>query len=116
MQQIENVPGVFDGIYCIGNTLVHLDNTKEIFNFICGSYEKLKANGKLMIQIVNYEKVLDENNFKFPVLERKHFSFKRNYTLEGEKVLFTATLNVDDKELSNSIPLYPITKKQLLPM
>ena len=23
---------------------------------------------------------------------------------------------MDDKELSNSIPLYPITKKQLLPM
>ncbi|MFI8708698.1 class I SAM-dependent methyltransferase [Bacillus sp. NPDC077411] len=116
MQQIENVPGVFDGIYCIGNTLVHLDNSKEIFNFICGSYEKLKANGKLIIQIVNYEKVLAENNFKFPVLKKKHFSFKRNYTLEGEKVLFTATLNVDDKELSNSILLYPITKKQLLPM
>ena len=116
MQQIKNVPGVFDGIYCIGNTLVHLDNTKEIFNFICGSYEKLKVNGKLMIQIVNYEKVLDENNLQFPVLEKKHFSFKRNYTLEGEKVLFTAILNVDDKELSNSISLYPITKKELLPM
>lgn len=116
MQQIENVHGVFDGIYCIGNTLVHLDNTKEIFNFIRASYEKLKANGKLIIQIVNYERVLDGGDFQFLVIERKHFSFKRNYTIEGEKVLFTATLNVDDKELSNSILLYPITKKQLLSM
>ncbi|WP_410984312.1 class I SAM-dependent methyltransferase [Bacillus cereus] len=116
MQQIENVPRVFDGIYCIGNTLVHLDNAKEIANFICGSYKKLKENGKLIIQIVNYEKVLDKNNFKFPVLEKEHFSFKRDYKIEGEKVLFTATLNVGDKEVSNSIPLYPITKKQLLSM
>lgn len=56
MQEIKNVPEVFDCIYCIGNTLAHLDNKKEIFNFICGSYEKLKADGKLIIQIVNYEK------------------------------------------------------------
>lgn len=60
--------------------------------------------------------MLTGNDFKFPVIEKKHFSFKRNYTLEGEKVLFTATLNVDNKELANSILLYPITKKQLLSM
>ncbi|MCU5577196.1 class I SAM-dependent methyltransferase [Bacillus wiedmannii] len=116
MQEIENVPEVFDCIYCIGNTLVHLNNKKEIFNFICGSYKKLKADGKLIIQIVNYEKVLTGNDFKFPVIEKKHFSFKRDYMLEEEKVLFTATLNVDDKELANSILLYPITKQQLLSM
>ncbi|PFK29800.1 SAM-dependent methyltransferase [Bacillus cereus] len=116
MQQIENVPRVFDGIYCIGNTLVHLENIEEITDFICRSYKKLKENGKLIIQIVNYEKVLGKNNFKFPVLETEHFSFKRDYKIEGERVLFTATLNIGDKEVSNSILLYPITREQLLPM
>ncbi|MGH1049206.1 methyltransferase domain-containing protein (plasmid) [Bacillus mycoides] len=116
MQQIDNVPRIFDGIYCIGNTLVHLDNMKEITDFLQKSFEKLKKNGKLIIQIINYEKVLNQKKFIFPVIKKKHFSFKRDYAIEGEKVLFTATLNVDDKEVSNSIPLYPITKQELLPI
>ncbi|MDT3499235.1 class I SAM-dependent methyltransferase, partial [Bacillus toyonensis] len=43
MQQIDNVSRLFDGIYCIGNTLVHLDNIEEIKDFIRKSLEKLKT-------------------------------------------------------------------------
>ncbi|QWH31716.1 class I SAM-dependent methyltransferase (plasmid) [Bacillus mycoides] len=116
MQQIDNVPGVFDGIYCIGNTLVHLDNIQEITYFIQNSFKKLKKNGKLMIQIVNYEKVLNQKQFIFPVIKKERFSFKRDYTIEREKVRFNVTLNTNGEEFSNSIELYPITKEQLLPI
>ncbi|WP_219374608.1 class I SAM-dependent methyltransferase [Bacillus mycoides] len=116
MQEIDDVPGIFDGIYCIGNTLVHLDNVQEITDFIQSSFKKLKKNGKLIIQIVNYEKVLNQKHFIFPVIKKKHFSFKRDYAIERKKVLFTVTLNTGGEEFSNSIELYPITKKQLLPI
>ncbi|HDR3885023.1 methyltransferase domain-containing protein [Bacillus thuringiensis] len=116
MQQIDDVPGIFDGIYCIGNTLVHLDNVQEITDFIQSSFKKLKKNGKFIVQIVNYEKVLNQKNFIFPVIKKEHFSFKRDYAIERTKVLFTVTLNTCGEEFSNSIELYPITKKQLLPI
>ncbi|PFL71876.1 class I SAM-dependent methyltransferase [Bacillus anthracis] len=116
MQQIDDVPGIFDGIYCIGNTLVHLDNVQEITDFIQSSFKKLKKNGKFIVQIVNYEKVLNQKNFIFPVIKKEHFSFKRDYAIERNKVLFTVTLNTSGEEFSNSIELYPITKKQLLPI
>ncbi|HDR4862372.1 MULTISPECIES: class I SAM-dependent methyltransferase [Bacillus] len=116
MQQIDDVPGIFDGIYCIGNTLVHLDNVQEISDFIQSSFKKLKKNGKFIVQIVNYEKVLNQKNFIFPVIKKEHFSFKRDYAIERNKVLFTVTLNTSGEEFSNSIELYPITKKQLLPI
>ncbi|PGB06601.1 class I SAM-dependent methyltransferase [Bacillus toyonensis] len=114
MQQIDEVPGIFDGIYCIGNTLVHLDNVQEITDFIQSAFKKLKKNGKLIIQIVNYEKVLNQKQFIFPVIKKEHFSFKRDYAIERKKVRFTVTLNTSGEEFSNSIELYPITKKQLL--
>lgn len=116
MQQIDDVPGIFDGIYCIGNTLVHLDNVQEITDFIQRSFKKLKKNGKFIVQIVNYEKVLNQKNFIFPVIKKEHFSFKRDYVIERNKVLFTVTLNTSGEEFSNSIELYPITNKQLLPI
>ncbi|PGZ55296.1 SAM-dependent methyltransferase, partial [Bacillus thuringiensis] len=116
MQQIDDVPGIFDGIYCIGNTLVHLDNVQEITDFIQRSFKKLKKNGKFIVQIVNYEKVLNQKNFIFPVITKEHFSFKRDYAIVRKKVLFTVTLNTSGEEFSNSIELYPITKKQLLPI
>ncbi|WP_144573089.1 class I SAM-dependent methyltransferase [Bacillus cereus] len=116
MQQIDDVPGIFDGIYCIGNTLVHLDNVQEITDFIQRSFKKLKKNGKFIVQIVNYEKVLNQKNFIFPVITKEHFSFKRDYAIVRKKVLFTVTLNTNGEEFSNSIELYPITKKQLLPI
>lgn len=113
MQQIDDVPGIFDGIYCIGNTLVHLDNVQEITDFIQRSFKKLKKNGKFIVQIVNYEKVLNQKKFIFPVIKKEHFSFKRDYAIERNKVLFTVTLNTSGEEFSNSIELYPITKKKL---
>ncbi|MBJ7949787.1 SAM-dependent methyltransferase [Bacillus toyonensis] len=116
MQQIDNVSGLFDGIYCIGNTLVHLDNIEEIKDFTRKSLEKLKTGGKFIIQIVNYERILIQKQFIFPEIQKEQFLFKRDYKIEGEKVIFTATLNVDGKEFSNSISLYPITKNQLLPI
>ncbi|MDA2062647.1 class I SAM-dependent methyltransferase [Bacillus cereus] len=115
MQQIDDVPGIFDGIYCIGNTLVHLDNVQEITDFIQRSFKKLKKNGKFIVQIVNYEKVLNQKNFIFPVITKEHFSFKRDYAIVRKKVLFTVTLNTNGEEFSNSIELYPITKNNYFP-
>ena len=56
----------FDTIINIGNTLPHLNNKKEIYTFLEKAYDRLEENGKLIIQIINFNKFIinrDKNNF-----------------------------------------------------
>lgn len=116
MQQLGLSSMMYDGIYCIGNTLVHLDNIQEVKQFLKDACKKLRHNGTLLIQIVNYEKVLTLNNFTFPLIEKEQFTFERHYNLVDGKVMFTATLTAKDQAATNTIPLLPLTAQQLLPL
>ncbi|WP_232695501.1 class I SAM-dependent methyltransferase [Brevibacillus daliensis] len=116
MQELEKHTDSYDGIYCNGNTLVHLHDMAEITTFLQQACKKLKEHGKLIIQIVNYDKVLVKKDFKFPIMNKETFTFERSYELSGEHVLFTTTLTVDSQKMSNTIPLFPATKDQLEPV
>ncbi|MBP2242801.1 SAM-dependent methyltransferase [Cytobacillus eiseniae] len=116
MQEIDEFLEPFDGIYCIGNTLAHLNHLDEIQHFFQHTYEKLHEHGKFIFQIVNFEKVLTNKDFHFPIIKKEAFEFQRHYELVGDKILFTTTLIVDGISESNTIPLYPATANQLLPL
>lgn len=112
MQQLDESPEKFDGIYCIGNTLVHLNNLEEIEEFLHTCYTKLNDNGALIFQIVNFAKT----DFTFPIIKKEGFEFTRRYDAAHEKILFTTTLKTVDHTITNTTPLYPATAKQLLPI
>ncbi|MBN3525254.1 class I SAM-dependent methyltransferase [Paenibacillus apiarius] len=113
MQQVSRVNERFDGIYCIGNTLPHLDNLQEVRVFLQDAYHRIKENGKLVIQTVNFEKVLLRHAYSFPVIEKETFRFTRQYKLQNGKIRFTATLEDHSDIYSNTLLLYPVTKNQL---
>ncbi|RUL51092.1 class I SAM-dependent methyltransferase [Lysinibacillus antri] len=113
MQQIEAIGGFFDGILCVGNTLPHLKNLLEIQEFLGGCFNKLHAGGRLILQLVNYDHVLANDNFTFPVIEKEDFTFTRHYTKQEDNILFTSKLKVEDVENENTIALYPVVSKQL---
>ena len=46
----------FDNIVCIGNTLPHLDSKASIQLFLQKAYGQLAQGGKLVLQLVNFEK------------------------------------------------------------
>lgn len=116
MQQIEEFTETYDGIYCIGNTLAHLRNLDEIAQFFQLAFKKLNKNGAFIFQIVNFERVIDNKEFSFPVIRKENFEFQRQYTLTGDRILFTTALTAAGKTDSNTIPLYPATASQLLPL
>ncbi len=116
MQQLDEFTETFDGIYCIGNTLVHLDNLEEISEFLHQTYQKLNDDGIFIFQIVNFERVLTTQDFTFPVIKKETFAFERRYDLVDDKILFTTTLLTNDQTISNTTTLYPATSKQLLPI
>lgn len=112
MQELNLFNQHFHGIYCIGNTLVHLNDLEEIKTFFRQAYEKLHLNGYFIFQIVNYEK----NDFVFPILEKENFTFERGYERSESHLLFTAKITTADQELMNTTRLYPATITQLRPL
>lgn len=68
-------------ILCWGNTLPHLRNENEIIKFISGSYSLLNKGGLISIQLMNYEKIINEKIKNLPVKETDDFIFKREYEI-----------------------------------
>ena len=109
----------FDGIYIIGNVLVHLTK-KEIKEFLELAAELLKENGKIFIQIVNYYRILELNLEGLPTIYSQDDSvrFERDYEYDTQKNImhFKTRLidHFDDQILSkNDIELYPLCKSEL---
>lgn len=109
----------FDGIYIVGNVMVHLTK-EEIKDFLDLTADLLKANGKIFIQIVNYNRILELDLEGLPTIYSKDDSvrFERNYEYnEKENILYFKTRLIDhfdDQILSeNKIELYPICKNEL---
>jgi glycine/sarcosine N-methyltransferase len=116
MLEIEEFEDSYDGIYCIGNTLVHLKNLEEVNEFLHQVYRRLNDDGVFICQIVNFEKVLEKRDFTFPIIQKETFEFKRRYDIKGENILFTTTLTSAEQSFSNTTSLFPVKAKQLLPL
>ena len=114
MEQIEEFQSNFDGVICIGNTLPHLPDEKSIEDFLSQCQKKLNKDGRLILQTVNYDKVLSTDDFSFPVIKKDDFSFKRRYEKVNDHIYFTSILTVNEESTENTIPLYPITSQRLI--
>ena len=105
------------GIICFGNTLVHLNSLDEIADFLQQSKAVLKSNGKLLLQIVNYDKIIKENMKQLPLIENDEIIFERNYHYRKSenKIDFNMRLTVKSTQeiIENRIELLPLLKKEL---
>ena len=106
----------FDTIINIGNTLPHLNNKKEIYTFLEKAYDRLEENGKLIIQIINFNKFIinrDKNNYlgSLPLIENENVKFERNYYLDkNNNIIFKTIL---DNEIKNEEILLNINFEDL---
>lgn len=106
-----------DIITCFGNTLVHLVNEEEIYHALEKMKHILKKDGKLLIQILNYQYILDECIKELPLIENDHIKFERFYSeqVRDERLIFETRLTIKEtgEIISNEIYLYPLLKDQL---
>lgn len=114
MEEIDKFQENFDGILCIGNTLPHLSDLESVEKYLQKCYIKLKPNGTIILQQVNYDRVLSKNDFSFPAIEKEDFTFLRHYEKKDEHLLFTSSLTINGETTGNTIPLYPVTSHQLI--
>jgi ubiquinone/menaquinone biosynthesis C-methylase UbiE len=105
----------FDLIYCIGNSLVHLENNREIKDVLNQIYSLLKPGDQLIIQIVNYDRILREEITSLPTINNKEENVKliRNYELEDGKINFKTQLITPQGKFKNSVLLYPLQSDEL---
>ena len=118
MLEIESLEKKFDLIFCIGNSLVHLDNAEEIFDFLKACRKSLKPGGKLLLQTVNYDRILAKGVNTLPTIanEEVNLRFERYYEYlpDKDKVDFKTILKIDDKEIENHVLLYPVKSTELV--
>jgi len=109
-----------DAVICYGNTLAHLLSPTDILSFLNQTASILKPGGTLLIQIINYDYILDQGLDKLPTIENSNIKFERNYQFreQDEMINFKTNLTVKSTHeyISNSVPLNPIRKNSLLIM
>ena len=108
-------PGAFDGVLCLGNTLVHLDGPAAVKAMLRDAARLLAPEGVLALQILNYDRILDKNMRALPPLEGGHARFERFYEPEGDRLRFVTRLTVKKSGagFDNVVLLYPLRRAEL---
>jgi SAM-dependent methyltransferase len=109
--------GAFDLIYSIGNTIVHLDSLEEVGQLMKDCYDKLNEGGSIVIQTVNYDRVLERNELSLPLIDRQEgrMRFHRSYEIKDSRIVFNGQLEIEGEgKLEASTLLLPIVSKDLV--
>jgi SAM-dependent methyltransferase len=106
--------GRFGAVLCLGNTLVHLKDN-EVATFLRAVRDHLGEGGTLVIQVLNYDKILDEKTVAFASLETARIRFHRRYEFLPEAVTFV--VEVEDKKTASrrteTMTLHPLRRGRL---
>ena len=62
-------PG-YGGAYCVGNTLPHLTEAREVQTFLAGLAALLLPGAPFLLQVLNYDRILDRGERTFPIVLR----------------------------------------------
>jgi len=110
-------PGSFDAVLCFGNTLVHLGSPGKIKEVFIGIHKVLKSGGILMVQVVNYDRILSGGIKELPLLENENFIFRREYRYHeaDHRIHFLTHLTIkkNAEVVKSSETLYPLTFQEL---
>ncbi|MBB6217650.1 ubiquinone/menaquinone biosynthesis C-methylase UbiE [Anaerosolibacter carboniphilus] len=112
---------LYDLIFCIGNSIVHLDNKNMIEKLIQDIFDMLRDGGQMVIQTINYDRIIKYNIDHLPTIEPKGegITFVRKYFHRNDmgKVDFDTELTIhqgtETHKYHNSIPLLALQKGDL---
>ena len=102
----------YDLMLCFGNTLVHL-NPEQIKNFFKRIKQRLAPSGYLIIQMLNYDKILKNKPEQLKTLHFDQGKFIRQYTYFENTITFQTKLLIGDHLSEGQTTLYPYTRSKL---
>lgn len=106
----------FSGIFCIGNSLAHVADHKQLID-VCSQFYNLLANdGRLVLQIINYDRIINKKLPGLPTIENSEHGvrFERYYEFELSKIKFKTILHADGKSESSEVLLYAVCHDELI--
>ncbi len=91
---------MFDAVLCFGNTLVHLESKEMVAQMLTGAMNVLKPGGKLLLQILNYDYILDAQLSELPLVESDNITFIRQYRFDknSQKIRFYTELHLKKED------------------
>jgi len=113
MRDLRSIKEDFDGVFCLGNTLAHVSGDLELKEVLTQFREK---GTHLLLQTVNYDRILAKQVKEFPVIQTAHLTFYRHYTYREDGLLdFTMEIEFPDTRqvVSGTSVLYPINYARL---
>ncbi len=111
--------GETDAVTCFGNTLPHLKSEQDVLLFFKDTSSILNSGGRLIFQIINFDRLEGKNTFDFPDLDTGDFLFKRSYKRRSDgRIDFEITLTNKEtgESVSDKTALLPILRSNLITM
>jgi glycine/sarcosine N-methyltransferase len=113
----QNVQAGFDVLFCLGNSIPHILTSVELEQAFKNFFDILNPSGYVVVQLLNYERILNQKHRIVGVHRKGNFEFIRFYDFLENKIQFNI-LTIEEKEekLSHSFQstlLYPYIKKEL---
>jgi len=110
-------------VACVGNSLVHLESEQAIAEVLAGCRELLEPGGALVVQILNYDRILSRHIVELPTLVSEdpppplRFARRYDYSPADRVVSFRTELHVresgGERVLSNAVPLWILRRQAL---
>ncbi|MBT4482497.1 MAG: class I SAM-dependent methyltransferase [Candidatus Latescibacteria bacterium] len=111
MLNIHSVNESFNLIYSIGNVVSYLSQNQSL-KFLNSVYNALAQGGVWIFQTVNWDNILKNQEYVFPVIYRQNrdIKFSRRYNKISEhKINFQTALEYDNQKVfEDSHTLYPV--------
>jgi 2-polyprenyl-3-methyl-5-hydroxy-6-metoxy-1,4-benzoquinol methylase len=107
-------PNSFDAVVSFGNTLVHLKDADQVMQFLQQVKNVLKPGGSLMVQIIHYDRILNQKINALPTIDNEEIKFERFYDLDETEgfIDFRTVLTVKKRgqRIQNLVRLLPLRK------
>ncbi|NLP09812.1 class I SAM-dependent methyltransferase [bacterium] len=100
-----------DAVFCLGNTLPHLLNKRSLYAALKSAHRSLRCGGALVLQLINYERVLTKKERIVQISRAGETLFVRFYDFLDNAVRF----NVLIAETGAMPPSHRLISTQLRP-
>lgn len=110
-EMLSNVSGKFDLIMCMGNTLPHLLDKKDLSSMIAACKQLLNPGGQLVLNLLNYDKILAAKERVIGITRSENHEFIRFYDFEPSYVNF----NLLEIDWNNDAPTHKLVCTKLYP-
>jgi glycine/sarcosine N-methyltransferase len=107
----KNVKKTYDAVFCLGNSLSHIMEEKELLASLKGFHKVLNSGGQLFLQILNYDRIMKNRERIQNVKEVNGKIFIRFYDY-SEKILLFNILTIQKQESAmkhslHSVEIFP---------